>query len=67
MNRITIYEQHGKVLAVRETLAKHPPGNAAQRAKSLKSGWRPEWRRAEHPRAFTPDMLEPFQVESEEL
>lgn len=48
MNRLTISSDSKGLVFEREVLQERPPGNAAQRKKALRRGWKPNrWRVAE--------------------
>lgn len=66
--RIVLFEKNGVIMMQREHLAKHPPGNAQQRKKCLKSGWTPAWVAAERARPLDPDAIDQiieFAIESD--
>ncbi len=49
--RTVVYfdEKKNQVMAVHQRLSKQPDGNAQQRAKAMRSGWKPEWIPCERP------------------
>lgn len=53
MNRITILRNsRGELLVQPERLSKRPSGNAQQRNKALRNGWKPEWLKTGQPEEF---------------
>lgn len=60
MNRITVFEKDGLTYVQKEHEAKNPPGDAAQRRKALKSGWKPSFVKDGQPIVFEEDIHDSF-------
>lgn len=43
MRTVITRNKHGELIVQRERLSKRPDGNAQQRAKQMKHGWKPGW------------------------
>lgn len=64
MNRVTIFRNEKGLMFVEEHLSEHPPGNAAQRKKAIKSGWTPHWVAAGRPQVFD---IKTFAIENDDI